>query len=69
MTKKTVTIVNLFFSFAELITFFVGVQFFSGDICQYWRCQTVVVTFWVCLIFLHFMINLMLATSFHSFEE
>jgi len=51
-------LVNLILIFFELIVFFIGIEFYSGGICEYWRCQTIYVTFWMILIIIHGIINI-----------
>jgi hypothetical protein len=50
-------VVNLLFSLAELIVFFAGIEFYSGGICEYWKCQTCMVSIWVGLVMIHFCVN------------
>lgn len=67
--KKKIALINIFFSLLELITFFGGIQFYSGGICNYWRCQTVYVSLWIGLVLIHFVVNIMLLTSSYLSED
>lgn len=49
---------NLFLSILEYLTFFIGIEFLSGGICEYWKCQTIFVTIWVLLVLIHLFINI-----------
>lgn len=55
--NKKILFVNLFLSILELINFFIGIEFFSGGICEYWKCQTIFVAIWVLLVIIHLFIN------------
>jgi hypothetical protein len=60
MQINKISIINLILSIAELSIFFIGVEFFSGGICDYWKCQTIYVSIWVMLVMIHVFINFIL---------
>jgi hypothetical protein len=59
MNLNKISITNLIFSIFELLTFFVGIERFSGGCCNYWKCQTVFVSLWLGLVMVHCIVNIM----------
>lgn len=57
MIFNKIILTNLFFSILELINFFIGIEFFSGGICEYWKCQTIFVMIWILLVIIHLFFN------------
>jgi hypothetical protein len=60
MKINKVIIINLIFSVLELTTFFIGIEFYSGGLCEYWKCQTPYVSLWVMLVMTHVFVNVIL---------